>query len=205
MSIDWFIQGGPIMYLLLVCSLVSLTITFERILFWYRFRRNRNGALAERVARVVGEGRFEEAARIMSTSEDSIVRVFRFGLTHREESMEAALRMGAGHEIRSMAKYLKIHDTIITLAPLLGILGTVLGIITAFDVIGGSTVEDPIAVTGGIAQALVTTAAGLVVAMFSLIPFNYFTARMDDAISEMESHLTNFEIMFRRGRATDEA
>ena len=81
---------------------------------------------------------------------------------------------------------------------ILGILGTVLGIITAFDVLGGGGIDDPIEVTGGIAEALLTTAAGLVVAITALLPYTYFSARMEDAVGELEAHLTPLESSLER-------
>lgn len=198
MTFDWIVQGGPVMYPLLACSLISVTITLERALFGARERRSRDHDRLDRLADLMAQGRIDEAQRLSEGSNDPVARVVRFALLHRHESLEAALRLGAGEEVRRMARYLKIHDTIVTLAPLLGILGTVLGIITSFDVMGAG-VDNPVAVSGGIAEALITTAAGLVVAMLSLIPYNYFSARLERAVSEMESRLTGMEIMYRKG------
>jgi biopolymer transport protein ExbB len=196
---DWIVQGGPIMYPLLGCSLLAVTIAIERVVYWWRVRRSRDETLVERVCELIGSGRFGEAEEISGGSSDPIARIFSFGLTHRQISLEAALQMAAGEEIRGMRRYLGVLDTIITLAPLLGILGTVMGIITSFDVIGGGRIDNPIEVTGGIAEALLTTATGLVVAIIALIPYNYFMARMDDAIGKLESHLTSFEILYKKG------
>ncbi|MCC6908041.1 MAG: MotA/TolQ/ExbB proton channel family protein [Phycisphaerales bacterium] len=201
MNLDWIVQGGPVMYPLLACSLVSVTITLERAIFWSRERRSRDSALLDQLAELLARGEVARAQQASEGSRDPIVRVLRFGLEHRHDSLEAALKLAANEEIRRMRRYLKIHDTIVTLAPLLGILGTVLGIITSFDVMGSAGVDNPIAVTGGIAEALLTTAVGLVVAMLSLIPYNWFSARLDEEVSVLESRLTSFEIMYRKGVA----
>ncbi len=201
MSFDWIVQGGPVMVPLLACSVVSVTLTIERAIFWNSDRRSRDAGLLDRLADLLAHGQVTEAQQLCETSRDPIVRVLRFGLEHRQESLEAALKLAANEEIRRMRRYLKIHDTIVTLAPLLGILGTVLGIITSFDVMGGGGIDNPVAVTGGIAEALLTTAVGLVVAMLSLIPYNYFSSRLEEAVSVMESRLTSFEIMYRKGMA----
>jgi biopolymer transport protein ExbB len=198
---SWLTAGGPIMYALLACSLVAVTIALERAIFWWRRRRDRDRATAERACHLLGEGRLPEAEAAIAGSEDAVARVMRFALEHRDESLEAAVRLAATREMRGMRKFLRVLDTMVTLAPLLGILGTVLGIIVSFDVMGGGRIDNPIEVTGGIAQALLTTAAGLVVAIIALIPFNYFTGRMEDEVAEMESHLTTFEIMLKRGIA----
>jgi biopolymer transport protein ExbB len=205
MDFDWLIQGGPVMYPLLACSLLAVTIMIERTIFWARLRRNRDAALLERVCELVSRGEYDQAKAMSLGSADPIVRIMQFGLTHLNVSLEAALRMAVGQEIRRMRKFLRVLDTIVTLAPLLGILGTVIGIITSFDVMSGGRIDNPVEVTGGIAQALLTTAFGLVIAMLALLPYNYFTARLEDAISEMEGHLTSFEIMFEKGRLAGEA
>jgi len=203
MNFDWLHAGGPVMYILLACSVVSVTITIERLIFFARDRARRSEKQIEQLVRLLSEGNLVKAGELAKQSRDPVVRIARFALAHPEESAEAALKIGAGPEIRRLRKFLRIHDTIITFAPLLGILGTVLGIIVTFDVIGasggGGDVNNPIEVTGGIAQALLTTAAGLVVAILSLLPYNYFSARVEDRVVEMEAHLTSIEIALKKG------
>ncbi|RMG60926.1 MAG: MotA/TolQ/ExbB proton channel family protein, partial [Deltaproteobacteria bacterium] len=97
-----------------------------------------------------------------------------------------AFEVAAQEEIEKMKRGLSVLDTIVTLGPLLGILGTVLGIIESFHLLGAMGIENPRAVTGGIAQALITTAFGLSVAIVSLIPFNIFVSKVERAASEME-------------------
>ena len=205
MPTEWLNQGGPVMYALLACSVLAVTVVAERVIFWWRRRHQRDATVIDRACRLLGEGRQQEAESLIAHSRDPVARVMRFGLTHQDGSLEAAVQMAAAREIRGMRSKLKILDTIVTVAPLLGILGTVLGIIRSFDVIGGGQIDNPIAVTGGIAEALLTTAAGLVVAIIALLPYNFFTARMEDEIGEMEGHLTTFEIMVKKGKVADEA
>ncbi len=187
------------MYALIGCSLLSVTLTIERAFFWWRHRHHQETDVIERACLLIGAGKEEEARALIADSRDIVARVIRFGNAHQDSSFEAAVQMAASIEIRMMRKFLKVQDTIVTVAPLLGILGTVLGIITSFDVIGGGRIDNPIEVTGGIAEALLTTAAGLVVAIIALVPYNYFIAKMEDAVGEMECHLTAFEIMRRKG------
>jgi biopolymer transport protein ExbB len=101
-------------------------------------------------------------------------------------------------ELKRMRRFLIVLDTIITVAPLLGIFGTVVGIITSFDILGTSGVEHPRAVMGGIAQALITTAAGLGIAIFSVFPYNYFTSRMENAVAAIEKYATSLEIVYEK-------
>jgi biopolymer transport protein ExbB len=84
----------------------------------------------------------------------------------------------------------------ITVAPLLGILGTVVGIIESFEILGSSGINTPKAVTGGIAQALITTASGLAIAIITVFPYNYFNSRIEQAIRIIEKYATSFEIVY---------
>lgn len=187
------------MYVLLACSVVTVTIAVERLIFWMRLRARSNAGDVERILGHVGAGDHAGAEQACGGSSDPIARVMKSGLEHRDDAVEAALHAAAGVEIRSMRKFLRVLDTTVTVAPLLGILGTVLGIISSFDVIGGGGIDDPLAVTGGVAEALLTTAAGLVVAIVALLPLNYFTARMEEYVSHMEDRLTTFQVMLAKG------
>jgi biopolymer transport protein ExbB len=108
--------------------------------------------------------------------------------------------MAAAEEMKGMKKYLNILDTMITLTPLLGILGTVTGIIKSFEILGSAGIERPQAVTAGIAQALITTATGLAIAIFTLIPYNHFLSKIENAALRMEKYGTNMEIVFEKNR-----
>ena len=99
-----------------------------------------------------------------------------------------------------MKSAMAILDTIITMAPLLGILGTVTGIIQSFDLLGQLQVEDPRGVADGIAEALITTAAGLVIALGTLLPFNYFISRIQRETRRLEQVATQFEVVYRKGQ-----
>ena len=94
-------------------------------------------------------------------------------------------------------------DTIITLAPLLGLLGTVTGLIRSFGLLGAQELDAPAAITGGIAEALIATAFGLAIAIVALIPFNYLNARLEEARHEIEDASTHLELLLmepeRRG------
>jgi biopolymer transport protein ExbB len=100
--------------------------------------------------------------------------------------------------MKRMRRYLAVLDTMITVAPLLGIFGTVIGIIQSFDVLGTTGIEHPQAVTSGIAQALITTATGLGIAILSVFPFNYFHARAENAAMAIEKYATSLEIVYEK-------
>jgi biopolymer transport protein ExbB len=107
------------------------------------------------------------------------------------------MEVAAEAEIERMTRGLNILDTIITMAPLLGILGTVIGIINSFELLSHSGIQNPKAVTGGIAQALITTAAGLTVAILTLVPFNFFVAKVKKATKEINKAVVRFEAAYR--------
>jgi len=186
------------MYPLLFCSLVSLTIVTERGIFWMRERRGHDARLLDRFMSLIEKGDLEEGRRLVSGSRDPLVRVLVCGIVHREFSLKDALRMSADEEIARMRRYLPTLDTMITLSPLLGILGTVTGIIYSFNMLGSAGVENPATITAGIGQALLTTAFGLSIAIFSLIPYNYFSSRIEKAAQDMEKYGTTLEILFEK-------
>jgi len=198
--LDYFYQGGPIMYPLLLCSIISLTLIIERGIFWIRETRNRKRQLLDDLMTLVEKNDFTEAKRITGDTKDFVIRVMVCGMVHREFSLRDALEMSADEEIARMRRYLPVLDTMITLSPLLGILGTVTGIIYSFHMLGTVGVEHPAMITEGISQALITTAFGLIIAIFSLIPYNYFLSKIEKASLEIEKYGTNLEIIFEKNK-----
>lgn len=194
-------EGGPLMYPLVLCSLISLTLIIERSIFWFRINKNRNKQLLEEIFNVAQKGDFNRVAQLSKDSGDYVIKIIRRAVTGNNGNgspIEKTLEIGAYEEVNRMKKYMAAMDTIITLAPLLGIAGTVVGIIISFNILGGSLTENPKAITGGIAQALITTAAGLIIAIVTLVPYNYFLTRVDKATQNMESYLTNFQLLYEK-------
>jgi biopolymer transport protein ExbB len=196
----FFIRGGPIMYPLLICSLISVTIIVERIIFWLSAKKEREPLLISEMLQLAEKGHYEKAVQRARGSRDYIARVLLEGIVHRNYSLSQALEMGAEEEVKRMRKNLTILDTIITLAPLLGILGTVMGIIDSFHLLGAAGIESPRVVTEGIAQALITTATGLAIAIMTLIPYNYFLSRIERTAREIEKFANSLELTFERQR-----
>lgn len=193
-------RGGPIMYPLLVCSIISVAIVIERAIFWLRMKRISDRALVFRILKLTEQGAYDVAYEAGKKSRDYIVKMLINGIAHRNYSLPRALEMGADEALKRTRRYLNILDTIITVAPLLGIFGTVLGIINSFDILGLAQIAQPQIVTRGIAQALITTAAGLAVAIVTLIPYNYFLSRIDHFSKEMETFATSLEITFEKNQ-----
>lgn len=191
-----FQNGGPVMYPLLACSLIVLTVIIDRVSFWVAIDRQRNKPLMDEVLELCRRGDWEKVRDRVAGSRDFVIRVLISGILHREFNMGKAMEAAAVVELKRMRRHMGVIDTMITVAPLLGILGTVTGIISSFDMLGVSGIDDPRAVTAGIAEALITTAAGLMIAIPSVIPYNYFNARIENAAHEMEKYATSLEIVY---------
>lgn len=195
---ELFHKGGLIMWPLLLASVISLGVVLERLLFIFREQKNRNNELVQRILTLVKKNDIEGAIRAGEGSGDFVARTLVYGLKHRGEAFETALSGAAGEELKRFGQGLPILDTIITLAPLLGLLGTVTGMIGAFGLLGGSQLDAPTAITGGIAEALIATAFGLAIAIISLIPFNYLNARSEEARHELENACNKMEIFLMK-------
>ncbi|MDD4203206.1 MAG: MotA/TolQ/ExbB proton channel family protein [Candidatus Omnitrophica bacterium] len=188
-------KGGPVMYLLLLCSVFSVTITIERIVFWIGIWTKKNDRVLNMILRLVEKGKINEALANCKKTKDHRVAILAEGIKNYKTNFTTALEAAGANEINLMKKYLVVLDTIITLSPLLGILGTVFGVIVSFGIIGqGTEIVDPTAVTGGIAQALITTAAGLIIAVFTLIPFNCFNSFTEENAQEIEKYVNALEL-----------
>ena len=139
--------------------------------------------------------------KIAEGSEDPVIRMIHRGLAHvghAHASLLGALQLAAGIELKRAGRFLTVMDTLVTLAPLLGLLGTVTGLMRAFLNIGSAELSVT-GVTGGIGEALIATACGLGIAIFSLIPFNFFSAKVTQLQFELETAATNVEVMVGGG------
>ena len=193
------------MWPLLITSVIGLMVVIERMLFIAEEKSKRRPELVETVLRRVEAGDVKGAIAAAGKSEDYIVRTVVYGLTHDADgSLSDALFHAAGKELKRYNQRLFILDTIITLAPLLGLLGTVTGMIRSFGLLGGRELDAPAAITGGIAEALVATAFGLSIAIFALIPYNFFNSLAEEARHELEDISTRVELLLRKSREARE-
>lgn len=196
--IEIFHKGGPIMWPLLIVSVVALTVVIERLVFIALEKKNRNPALVGDILTKVENGHVDEAARLGEGSKDFVARALTYALTHREKSFSEAMLRSANWELKRFNRGLTLLDTAITLAPLLGLLGTVVGMIGSFNMLGGSELGAPAAITGGIAEALIATAFGLGIAITALLPFNYLNAREEEARLEIQDAASHVELHLKR-------
>ena len=194
--IDQFRKGGPVMWPILVVSIVALTVVLERCIWWSGRWFRRDPKRIEKVFTAIENGDTAEASRLSRGSRDPVLRMLWNGLNHQHSSLEAALQVAAGIEIKRAGRFLVVMDTLVTLAPLLGLLGTITGLIRSFSFLGNEELAVQ-AVTGGIAEALIATACGLGIAIFALIPFNFFTSRVSNLEFELQTAATNLEVMLQ--------
>ena len=192
---EWFLKGGPIMWPILLTSLVTVAVVLERAVFIVMERQNRNADTVQQILAAVEHGRMEEAELLGAQSKDFVARTLARALTERNTSFTNALLTASSDELRRFSRGLSILDTVITLAPLLGLLGTVLGMIHSFGLLGADELGAPTAITGGIAEALIATASGLAVAITALIPFNFLNSRLEEARHELEQSGNRLELL----------
>lgn len=192
--IDNFHKGGPIMWPILIVSIVAITVVLERCFWWGARWFRRDPKRVEKVFTAIETGDVDEASKLARGSRDPVLRMLWNGLNHQHASLQGALQVAAGIEIKRAGRFLVVMDTLVTLAPLLGLLGTITGLIRSFSFLGNEELAVQ-AVTGGIAEALIATACGLGLAIFALIPFNFFTSRVSNLEFELQTAATNLEVM----------
>ena len=193
-----FMSGGPVMYPLLVCSVLVLFVVIERSIFWAGIEMHRDRQLMDEALELCRHGDWKAVREKVAGSRDYVIRILITGIVHRDFSMAKAMEAAATEQVRHMQRFMGVLDTMITVAPLLGIFGTVIGIINSFEMLGSVGIEDPKTVTVGIAQALITTASGLGIAIFSVFPYNYFSSRVEKAVHTTEKYATSLEIVFEK-------
>jgi len=180
--------GGWLMVPILLCSVVAMGIIAER--FWtLQSRRIAPRNLAANVWQWAREGELDGARLRQLRDASPLGRILAAGLSARDldrERMKEQIEDVGRHVVHDLERYLNSLGTIASIAPLLGLLGTVIGMIKVFAVITTRGVGDPGVLAGGISEALVTTAAGLTVAIPSLMFYRYFRGRVDELVVTME-------------------
>jgi len=198
-AVEFFRKGGPVMWPILISSFVAVAVVGERAFWWWRESLKRDPKKLEQVLAALENSDVAGATKISGDSEDPAIRMIHRGLNHVHTSLQGALQLAAGIELERAGRYLTVMDTLVTLAPLLGLLGTVTGLMRAFLSVGSAELS-VMAVTGGIGEALIATACGLGIAIFTLIPFNFFTGKLVRLQFELETAATNVEVMVGTGK-----
>lgn len=181
--------GGWVIYPLSVLAILAITIVIDRSYVFLRFARTPDtGAQASAADRIFSGAQTERldvlpARHVLRRLNAPLADRPTAPLWYREAKTEAI----AATIERDMSKGFWVLETIVTAAPLLGLLGTIMGMMHSFRLFGGNGLVNPGGVTGGVAQSLVATAVGLVIALFSLFAFNYFSRRLERLMDELES------------------
>ena len=200
-----FVHGGPIMWPLLLSAIVAAVVSLERSLFIVSEKRRQNPEQVEKIFSLVESGNQSAAVQVANTSTDFVARVLGFALANANLSISQAISKASAVELKRFGRGLPILDTIITAAPLLGLLGTVTGMMNTFSMMGGDELGAPTAITGGIAEGLIATAFGLLIAITCLFPNNYLNARIESAQHEMEDAGRRLELMLMAEKAFERA
>jgi biopolymer transport protein ExbB len=195
--IDLFFKGGPIMWPILAASIIALTVALERLLFLVAESARRDRTRVQAMLEKIEGGDLNAARQLGSGSRDFVALALASALEHPHLFQEAILA-AARCELQRFSRGLPILDTIITLAPLLGLLGTVTGMIRSFGMLSGAELGAPAGITGGIAEALIATAFGLGVAITALLPFNFMNAREESARLELQAIASRVELLLKK-------
>ena len=181
--------GGITMYVLLFCSILSLTVIIERLLYYRRRSKVRRQDFMARVIKEIEAGNHKRALEISRNTDTPFSSVVYAGVNlngHNEKVISGAMEREIAIETVKLEWYTSIVGTIGSTAVYIGLFGTVLGVIRAFRDISSSGASGINVVVGGISEALVCTAAGLCVAVPAVIAYNYFVKRIDNFVTDME-------------------
>ncbi|WP_425248394.1 MotA/TolQ/ExbB proton channel family protein [Aquimarina aquimarini] len=184
-----FIQGGPVfMGIVLICLILGLAIAIERIIFLNLSTTNTK-KLQQNVEDALSSGGVEAAKEVCRNTKGPVASIYYQGLERADESIDAAEKAVVaygGVQMGQLEKNVSWVSLFIALAPMLGFMGTVIGMITAFDKIEAADDMQPSLVAGGIKVALLTTVFGLIVAIILQIFYNYIVAKIDRIVNDME-------------------
>ncbi len=183
-------KGGYLMYPIALCSILALGIFLERLWTYIKVRREFR-ELAHQVEPLVAKDHREDAITVCHKSNSPLAQVFLAALRaagRSREQIKAVVEETGRREAAPLQRFLGLLGTIATISPLLGLLGTVLGMIRAFNVIASQGMGTPATLGGGISEALITTAAGMTVAIPVILAHRYLSSRLDQLIIEMEDY-----------------
>lgn len=186
--LELFRQGGVVMYPLLLCSILAVAVVIERI-YYFLIIRDDLEEVMDKVESSLKQQRVLEAMQTARRAKGPVAAVLTAAIAHQGESrqvLEDYIRRAGSEELYKLERGLPILEVVITISPLLGLLGTVLGIIESFNILGAMAgVAEPAVLSVGIAKALLTTAAGLTIAIPVAVCYAYFNRRVDRYILEM--------------------
>jgi biopolymer transport protein ExbB len=199
---DMIKHGGPSLILLVICSIATVTLIIERFMY-YRKASGESAALLDKIKQA---GSYSEALTAIETAPGVAAGVYREALTaardgYHADQIEQLVQGRVTKELIGMEKFLPQLDTFVTMCPLIGLAGTTIGMIKSFSIVAAIGMSDPTKLAGGISEALVNTAAGLLVAIPSLFAYNWFTGQKEAILMNMESGLSELMVLIKSSEA----
>ncbi len=205
--LDIISKGGPILWMIMVLSVVATAIIIERLLYFKRIKVDED-KLFQRIKGAIEKQHFDEALSICDSNVSPLTGLMQVGINHRDQPdyvQKEVLKDAARQEIPQLERFLTPLGTIAHISPLLGLLGTVTGNIKSFGILGGGiSMGDPSILAKGISEALITTAAGLIVSIPAVIFYNYLVNKVETILIKMENQV-NEMILLLKGKATDQS
>lgn len=205
--LDFIVMGGPVLWVIMGLSVVAVVIILERFIYLRRISVDED-KLFTRIKTSLLEGHYNEALAICDTNLSPFSSLLRVGIENRKQPENAQrdiLKDAAALEAPKLEQGLSVLGTISSVAPLLGLLGTVTGTMKAFGVLGKfGAVSDPAALATGVSEALVTTVGGLVVAIPVVIIYNYFVTRINAILTKLENRVTALVLLVNSSNGTHE-
>jgi biopolymer transport protein ExbB len=198
---ELFHAGKGIMWPILLVSFLMITVAVERVIFIIRENGRRQPELVDKMLERVEVNDINGAVELGKKSEDFVARILVYALSHKEHSLANAFTRAANQEMQRFSQGLPTLDTCITAAPLLGLLGTVTGMMGTFAALNtgsGDVSSSTGAIVGGVAEALIATMCGIAIAVVGLLPFNYMNARVEEARHEVEDASNSLEIIINK-------
>ena len=200
---NFFAAGGIVMWPLLAFSVMAFAFIIERMVFWFRIKSRQSKVTKEALILYRRNNVVGALDKLQQNADLPMARIFLAALELEEptpEEFRLALESEAQAELPLMKRFNNIFETIISLAPLFGLLGTVLGLIASFASLrlGDVGGEKTTSVTSGISEALVSTAAGLVVAIFTLMFANTFRGFYQQQLAQIQEYSGQLELLYRR-------
>lgn len=198
-GVEYFHKGGFVMYILLLCSIFIITVGVERLFYFSKADSGRK--FADKFYHLMVNDKIDEAKNLVNNTKGDLAALLGFAfnkMNNKNIDIMMMLEVQSGISLSKFRARLYYLNVIVTMAPLLGLLGTIVGMISAFSIFNLQEGQ-AIAITGGVGEALIATATGLCVAIISLAIHSYFVQRIDHIVTDMEQAFSLIEGLINRG------
>jgi biopolymer transport protein ExbB len=188
--LDFIVSGGPLMIPIALCSVIALGVFLERLFFLRKKKIIPDGLLAD-MEEMLRQSRVDDAVALLKRDRSPLARIFLAAMKNygkNRETIKVAVEEVGGQEAEYLEKYVGVLSVIAQVSPLLGLLGTVQGMIQVFQKVLAGSVGEPSELAGGISVALITTASGLTVAIPALIGYHYLLGKVKDLVLDMQHY-----------------